>query len=220
MCFKYKGCLFMKYQLKVIFKNQALTEKILTGKIANKQDLCNECNCTLDEAENLFSEISSICTRLGIDPSSLDERDLDKVSGGFGLSKDQKNRAVIASLLAITSFSGSMIGNRSHAVTAESGLRVGQKVSLAAGINETSQSGKEEIFDEITKKAESIAQIKPYTSLHIYTKQDRESARNTVESLQKLAKDVTERYDRYSTSGRAQLAAQNLEATVLNCQAT
>ena len=203
-----------------ILKNQALTEKILTGKITNKQDLCEACNCTFEEAENLFSEISSICNKIGVDPSSLDEGDLDKVSGGFGLTKNQKSRAVVAGLLATTGFGVGIKPKALAALDATAGIRVSQQMSLASENTDFKQLEKNDVFDEITKKTAAIAQIKPYTSLHIYSKQERDDARATVEDLQKLAREVASRYSHYNTDKRIQLAAHNLEATVLNCQTT
>ncbi len=203
-----------------ILKNQALTEKILTGKITNKQDLCDACNCTFEEAENLFSEISSICNKIGVDPSSLDEGDLDKVSGGFGLTKNQKSRAVVAGLLATTGFGVGIKPKALAALDATAGIRVSQQMSLASENTGFKQLEKNDVFDEITKKTAAIAQIKPYTSLHIYNKQERESARNTVENLQKLAREVAKSYNRYNTTAKAQCYALKLEETILNCQTT
>lgn len=186
-----------------ILENQELTDKLSNGRIADLKEFCDASGYNPDEANELLQKLNTICVSENIDPTHLNEDALDKVSGGFGLSKNHKSRAVIAGLMAITSVGGtvSKIAN----VKAANAPAVVYK-SNAAGRN----------FNAISTELNKINKVMDYTLFHIYSSQERADSKRSLESLLELSKRVVSEYGEYANSGRGQLAAQNLETTILN----
>ena len=185
-----------------ILKNQELTDKLIQGQISDLNEFCVVGGFTDADAMEISQKLNKICISENIDPTHLDEDALDKVSGGFGLSKNHKSRAVIAGLMAITSVGG--VSKTTNLKAANASAVVYK--SNAAGGN----------FNAISTELNKINKVMDYTSFHIYSSQERADSKRSLESLLDLSKRVVSEYGEYANSGRGQLAAQNLETAILN----
>lgn len=189
-----------------IFQNQELAEQLADNQIDSVEDFCVKSGYTRAEANELFSKLECVCDEQSVNMENLDADALDRVSGGFGLSKNQKSRAVIAGLLALNSVGGALTGGHLNKAQA----------SAASQVVSTRVASSRKSFNDISVKVNNIPKVMEYTSFKIYSSQERKTARDSLERLLELAKETATAYESYCAAGRGQIAAQNLENAILN----